>query len=189
MPAYPLTLLPLSQPAALAALVDGTAHMAFIRLPVDDAELSSIPLYTEQPVVVASKGHALEAADSVTLAELDEFGLLDGHDWAAAVELAAANAGVAVMPQSVARAHSRKDVTARPVSDAPDTRVALAWPTGRTTAGVEEFIGVVRGRTANSSRGAQPAPLPPTPKKPAAKAATAKTAKRRTAPSPKRRGR
>ena len=37
--------------------------------------------------------------------------MLEG-DWAASVELVAANAGIALMPQSVARAFSRRDVIA-----------------------------------------------------------------------------
>lgn len=155
MPRHPLTLSQFTQLAALAALEDGTADAALLRLPVDDPAISTIPLYAEQPVVVAPKGHALEAVDTVTLPELREFGVLEG-EWAATVELAAANVGVAVMPQSVARAYSRKDVTARPVTDAPETRVALAWLTARTTPEVDELIGIVRGRTANSSRGRQP---------------------------------
>jgi DNA-binding transcriptional LysR family regulator len=184
MPAVPLTLLPLSQQAALAALADGTADAALLRLPVGDESLSSIPLYAEQPVVVATKGHALEAADTVTFAELAEFGILDDSDWVAAVELAAANVGVAVMPQSVARAHSRRDVTARPVTDAPETRVALAWPTARTTPAVDEFIGIVRGRTANSSRGVQPAEpeKKPEPAKKAAPKGASKGAPRKPGP-------
>ena len=54
MPATPLTLLPLAQSAALAALADGTVDVALLRLPVADESLSSIALYTELPVVVAS---------------------------------------------------------------------------------------------------------------------------------------
>lgn len=169
MPASPLTLRALSQGDALDALADGTVDAALLRLPVEDQSISTIALYAEQPVVVAAKGHALEAVDTVTLAELAGFGILDGSDWAAAVELAAANVGVAVMPQSVARAHSRRDVTARPVTDAPETRVALAWPTARTTAAVDEFIGIVRGRTANSSRGVR-SPEPEKKPEPAKKA-------------------
>ena len=191
MPAAPLTLLPLGQLAALAALADGTVDVALIRLPVANPELAIIALYAEQPVVVASKGHALEAVDIVTLAELAEFAIVaavnDDAGWTAAVELAAANVGVAVMPQSVARAHSRKDVTARPIADAPETHIALVWPTERTTAAVDEFIGIVRGRTANSSRGAQPEPEV-TPPATAAKS-TARPARTGTGGAPKRGGR
>jgi len=156
MPRHPLELVHLSPADAVAALVSGEADVALLRLPVADESLSTIPLYVERPVVVVPKDHPVEALDEVVLADLED--VLDG-DWAAAVELVAANVGVAVMPQSVARALSRKDVVARPVTDGPETRVALVWST--TTPEVEEFIGIVRGRTANSSRGE---PTPPTPK-------------------------
>ena len=77
---------------------------------------------------------------------------LEGGTGAEAIELVAANVGVAVLPQSVARAHSRKDVVARPLSGAPDTGIALVWPTRDAHPLCDEFIGIVRGRTANSSR-------------------------------------
>ena len=112
----------------------------------------------------------------MSLAELE--GVLDG-DWAAAVELVAANVGVAVMPQSVARALSRRDVVARPIDDGEETRVALAWATDRTTADVEEFIGIVRGRTANSSRGEPTPKTPKPPRKPKAVQPRAKRPRRR----------
>ena len=57
------------------------------------------------------------------------------------------------MPQSLARLHHRKDLTYRPVTDAPQSQVALSWLEGQTTDLVEEFIGIVRGRTVNSTRG------------------------------------
>ncbi len=69
-----------------------------------------------------------------------------------AVELVAANVGVAIMPQSVARALSRKDVVARPLRDAPDTAISLVWPTLSAHPNSDVFVGIVRGRTANSSR-------------------------------------
>lgn len=162
MPRHPLELRQLSPADAIAALDAGDADVAFLRLPVEPEQLSAIPLYVEQPVVVAPKDHAIEALDSITLEDLTAETLLEG-DWAASVELVAANVGVAIMPQSVARALSRKDVVARPVTDAPDTRVALVWVTAEFTPEIEEFIGIVRGRTANSSRGT---PAPPEKAKP-----------------------
>ena len=176
MPRHPLELRPVSPADAVAALVSGEADVALLRLPLEHPDLSTIPLYVEKPVVVVPKDHAVEALDSVTLAELE--GVLDG-DWAAAVELVAANTGVAVMPQSVARALSRRDVVARPVSDGPETRVALAWPTGSTSPEVEEFIGIVRGRTANSSRGEPTPKTPKPPRKPRAVQPRAKRPRRR----------
>jgi DNA-binding transcriptional LysR family regulator len=150
MPRQPLELRPASQAAALAGL--GSAmQMAFVRDVAASDELHVIPLYREQPVVVAARDSAIAAVDAVTLADLDGFDRVPGQD-AAAVELIAAAGGVAVMPQSVARALSRRDVVARPVTDAPDTGIGLAWPTSAQHPLIDVFIGIVRGRTANSSR-------------------------------------
>ncbi|CAN5180455.1 LysR substrate-binding domain-containing protein [soil metagenome] len=182
MPRHPLALRPCSPAEAVAALASGEAQVALLRLPLPDDPLSSIPLYVEKPVVVVPKDHAIEALDSVTVRDLDHETLLD-TDWAADVELVAANVGIAVMPQSVARALSRRDVVARPVTDGPETQVALAWLT--TSPEVEEFIGIVRGRTANSSRG-EPTPKTPKPVKPPKAARPART-KRPTGPRKPRR--
>ena len=65
---------------------------------------------------------------------------------------ARANVGLALMPMSVARAHSRRDVVARPLTDAADSGIALVWPRASDDPRLDTFIGIVRGRTANSSR-------------------------------------
>jgi DNA-binding transcriptional LysR family regulator len=151
-----LDLVPLPQAAALAALEDGTAHMALARDVVADDRWHAIPLYREAPVVVAPKGSLVAALDVVDLADLGHENVLpvdlQGGTGEDAVELVAANVGVAVMPQSVARALSRKDVVARPLRDAPDSGISLIWPTGPSHPSCDVFIGIVRGRTANSSR-------------------------------------
>jgi hypothetical protein len=64
------------------------------------------------------------------------------------------------------------------VTDAPTSTVALAWVRGRHTDLVEEMIGIVRGRTANSTRGR--APAPPAPAAPATRTPTGGAAARRT---------
>ena len=67
--------------------------------------------------------------------------------------------GALIVPQSLARLHHRKDLTYRPITDAPTCPVALAVPAGPQSELVEEFVGIVRGRRPDSSRGqAQPAP-------------------------------
>ena len=45
-----------------------------------------------------------------------------------AVESVAADAGIVVVPMSVARLHHRKDVVAVPVTGVPTTKVGLTWP-------------------------------------------------------------
>jgi DNA-binding transcriptional LysR family regulator len=138
---------------ALHSLRHGVTNAALLRLPFDQEGLSVIPLYWEKPVAVVPKDHVLEAFEELTLADLADETVIAGRDHGT-IELVAANVGVAIVPQSIARALSRKDVVARPISDAPETRIALAWVDGDPDPLVEEFIGIVRGRTANSSRGA-----------------------------------
>ncbi|WP_318842862.1 LysR substrate-binding domain-containing protein [Myceligenerans pegani] len=72
---------------------------------------------------------------------------------AGALALVGAAAGITVLPMSLARLHHRKDVVYRPLDDGPTAPVGLVWPIDRTTDLVEEMIGIVRGRTVNSSRG------------------------------------
>ncbi|MFJ1798426.1 LysR family substrate-binding domain-containing protein [Streptomyces sp. NPDC088180] len=187
----PDTSLDLVQATAAEApglLAGGGADAGLVRLPVDRSVLSAIPLYTETTVVVIPKDHVATAAEEVSLAELSDEIVLhpldDLLDWetlpgrpaverpattADAIELVAAGVGVLLVPQSLARLHHRKDLTYRPVPEAPESRVALSWPEAETTPDlVEEFIGIVRGRTVNSTRGR--AATPPRPAKDKAKA-------------------
>jgi hypothetical protein len=60
---------------------------------------------------------------------------------------------VAIMPMSLARLHSRRDVTYRVVTDLPPTPVGLAWLIERDGELPQAFVGVVRGRSERSSRG------------------------------------
>lgn len=172
LPDIPLTLLQLSVAEARDALRDGAADAGLVRLPVDRTVFSAIPLYEETTVVVVPKDHVVAAVDEVTTEDLaDEIVLHpmdDVLDWSQppgqpaferpattedAVELVAAGIGVLVVPQSLARLHHRKDLTYRPVTDAPVSSIALSWPEDATTDLVEDFIGIVRGRTVNSTRG------------------------------------
>ncbi|MBC2864507.1 LysR family substrate-binding domain-containing protein [Streptomyces mexicanus] len=172
LPDVPLTLVQVPAADACGVLREGAADAGVVRLPVDRTFFSAIPLYTETTVVVVPKDHLVTAADEVSLADLaDEVvfhPLDDVLGWerppgepaferpattADAVELVAAGVGLLVVPQSLARLHHRRDLTYRPVVDAPQSSVALAWPEEATTDLVEDFIGIVRGRTVNSTRG------------------------------------
>ncbi|MGV8857111.1 LysR substrate-binding domain-containing protein [Rhodoglobus sp.] len=152
-----LNLVASEQEEALAMLHSGAADVALLRLPIDldfdgDRPLAAIPLYTERAVVVVPKEHALAKSESVNRSELSAENELSGG-WSEATELVAANVGVAIMPQSVARALMRRDVVAKLLDDGPEWQVAVAWRDGSVDPHVEEFIGIVRGRTARSSRG------------------------------------
>jgi DNA-binding transcriptional LysR family regulator len=156
MPRHPLELRPTEPADAVGSLLDGSVGAAFLRSFAPHDSLSAIELYIEQPVVVVPKDHAIETVEFATLADLEGENLLDSGDAAADIDLVAANVGVAIMPQSVARALSRRDVVARPLGDAATTGVSLVWPSARQSDAVDELIGIVRGRTANSSRADAP---------------------------------
>lgn len=180
LPDVPLTLVDVPAAEASEVLRSGGADVGVVRLPVDRTVFSAIPLYTESTVVVAPKDHLVTAADEVSVADLADdvvfHPLDDVLDWerlpgrpaidrpattADAIELVAAGVGLLVVPQSLARLHHRRDLTYRPVVDAPRSSVALAWPEDATTGLVEDFIGIVRGRTVNSTRGRTPPPAQP----------------------------
>lgn len=135
-----------------AAIDTGGADMAFVRQPVDTDGLHLIPLYAEDIVVAMHHEHLLTLEKKLHLADLDGETLLDGDPSEAMFRSIAAGDGVAVMPQSVAKSLRRKDVVAMKLEDAEQSRVGLAWPRDAQHELVDEFIGIVRGRTAHSSR-------------------------------------
>jgi DNA-binding transcriptional LysR family regulator len=167
-PREPLELVPVTEDEQEGVLRSGAVDLALVRLPVDRDGLHVIPLYDELPVVVAAQDHLVAAADEVVLADLDAEQLVRPHrsgwrpgaaqlEWPAmtereAVEAVAAGTGIVVVPMSVARLYHRKDVVQRRVADLPPTTVALAWLVERDDERAQQFVGIVRGRTARSSR-------------------------------------
>jgi len=164
-----LLLVPLTEAEQEDAVRRGQVDMALVRLPVETEGLHCVRLYDERQVAVAGLEHLISAADDVTLADLAEEQLVRPHGsgWTPsaeqspwppmtekdAVETVAAGTGVVILPMSVARLYHRKDVVQREVTDLPPSTIALVWPReldGETT---QAFVGVVKGRSANSSRG------------------------------------
>lgn len=172
MPHNPLELTALETAVQRDALDRSEVDAAIVRLPIERDALSVISLYDEVAVAVCSVDSALTAADELTVADLagevvivprDDVLSFEVPDAVAprfappettsdAIATVATGVGVVIVPMSLARLHHRKDVDYRPVVDAPTSTVALAWPSAATTPLVETFIGIVRGRTANSSR-------------------------------------
>lgn len=171
-PGVPLRLCALAAADAASAVRDGTVDVALLRPFAGTSGLAVIPLYEETTVAVVPTDHFLTAVDAITAADLDgEPTLLPLDDVVAwegapgavvdhrpeatsdAIELVAAGMGALIVPQSLARLYHRKDLTYRPITDAPACPVALAFREGAQPALVEEFIGIVRGRKPGSSRG------------------------------------
>ncbi|WP_231123705.1 LysR substrate-binding domain-containing protein [Nocardioides sambongensis] len=173
-PHIPLQLLPVEEPDQRAVLDRGEADLTLGRLPVDldrPSPLHRVLLYDELPVVVVGREHFVAASD-----EQDEIDLEDLRDeqlvlphpsgWTPAVEqlsfppmsvkdaveVAASGTGVVIVPMSLARLHHRKDATYRVVRGLEPTRVALLWHRDADSPVHQDFVGVVRGRGARSSR-------------------------------------
>lgn len=180
-----LELVPVAAADAEDLLLAGTLDAAFLRLPLGSPGLRRIPLWTEDTVLAVSRESELTLLKHVTPADLTDQALLVAADdvlaWvdapgeafvgrapettADALELVAHEAGVCFVPKAVARALHRRDVVLLDAPFAPTSQVGLAWlPQDEETPElVEILIGIVRGRTVNSTRGHQPTTAKPTP--------------------------
>jgi DNA-binding transcriptional LysR family regulator len=164
-----LSLVPVTEDEQEEVVARGDVDLALVRLPVDTTDLHCVRLYDELPVVVAGRDHLVAAADSVTVADLADEQLVRSHvsgwrpaaeqlDWPPmsehdAIETVAAGTGIVIVPMSVARLYHRKDVVHRVVSDLVPTTIGLVWRHDRDSDDIQAFVGVVKGRTANTSRG------------------------------------
>ena len=172
-PRVPLLLHPLERDDQRAALTSGEVDAALVRLPIGREGLHVIALYDELPVVVASADSHLCAAEELTLDDLDGEVVITPLDDVVAVTVpgavaprfdppatteeaiatVAAGVGVVIVPMSIARLHHRKDTEWRVLTGVDASTVALAWVADADNPAVAAFVGIVRGRTANSSRG------------------------------------
>ncbi len=180
----PLELVPIPDEEQLSVLDEGRADMALVRLPLERDGLSVIRLYEEVPAVVVPKEHPVAAYDEVDVTDLADEHLLQDPDtvpaWrdiatevsdgtrypvppmtvAQAVATVGAGTGIVIVPMSLARLHHRRDVAARPVTGLDPYPVGLVWLTDATDERTDYFIGIVRGRTASSSRSTNPGDPP-----------------------------
>lgn len=167
----PLELIPVTDEEQHSVLADGTADMLLARLPLakaDSDEVLQIRLYEEEPVVVVGLEHPAAAYDELPWEDLvDEqfpLGVPDGLEVTAeqlawppmsakdAVEVAASGTGVVILPMAVARLYRRKDTKQIALVGPEPTQIVLAWLREKDRPITQEFVGVVKGRTARSSR-------------------------------------
>jgi DNA-binding transcriptional LysR family regulator len=134
----------------------GDLDMCLVRGEVDRDGLHLVALYREVPVAVLARDHPGTAYDELTRADLaDELDVLAEFpdlDLPVAIETVAAGTGYVIVPQSLARLHGRKDVEQRPVTDAEESPIGLVWLVANDDPDTQQFVGIVRGRTARSSR-------------------------------------
>lgn len=141
------------------------ADIALVRLP--DARITEdfhvVRLYTEARGVAVPKdsvyvGETLTREDlegEIINFEFTEQSRID--DLRSALQVVAANVGVALAPLPLLRALSKKQVVVCELADEspePDpTEVALVWRVEDDVPQIQDFVGVAKGRTVNSSRG------------------------------------
>ena len=137
-------------------------------------ELSVVVAPKYHPIAAFDELDVADLADEYLLADPDDFPqwrdisteiqngtrkpLPEMNSLEEALDLVEAGLGILILPMSVARLMSRKGLRSRLLHGVPDSGIGLAWlfsyaplPDDFDTV-IEEFIGVVRGRSANSSR-------------------------------------
>jgi DNA-binding transcriptional LysR family regulator len=149
-PRVELVVLPSADP--LAALAGRLADMVFVRDAEADDDRHLIPLYAEDVVLVMHHEHLLTLEEEVHLADLDDEPRIEDGPSEASMRRIAEGEGVALWPASVAKALRRKDVVTVRLEDGAQSRIGLTWPRDGQHPLVDEFIGIVRGRSAHSSR-------------------------------------
>ena len=179
---------------ALAEVLAGRAGLALTRLPdarVDD-RFHVVELYPETPGVAFPKDSHLAAAEgALEPADLDgeiinwqlpENREVDAAAVRAALQIVAANVGVVIAPRPLLKVLSRKQIEHRELAGGAGTTIALVWPREGDSDEIQDFVGIARGRTANSSRQVAP-------KRSAREKTLAKQARRQAAAPRRRPGR
>ncbi|WP_018297479.1 LysR family transcriptional regulator substrate-binding protein [Corynebacterium lubricantis] len=149
---------------AFAALQAGEAELALTRLPdvrVTD-EFFVVTLYDEEPgVAVPKESVYAEVGEAVQLRDLDgehinEYDTID--ELRAALQVVAANVGIAFGPKPLLKVLSKKQVVPLTLKGGsePVTIIALVWRKAEDSDAIQDFVGVAKGRTLNSSRAAAP---------------------------------
>lgn len=155
---------------ALAELLGGRADLALTRLPdtrvTDDHHV--VRLYEEEPgVAVPLDSVFAELGESVAGADLaGEYvnyrtaadGTVDIAQVRAGLQVVGANVGVVIAPRPLLKVLAKKQVVPLGLDDpaAPRTEIALVWHRGGDSGAIQDFVGIAKGRTVNSSRQAAP---------------------------------
>jgi DNA-binding transcriptional LysR family regulator len=142
------------------ALRDGRADVGLLLCPFDDHGLDSEPLLTEPLLVALAAADPLAARTRLCLADLAGRRLPGGSEASHGRPAGSRRAGLALpasnlaeifslvetgsvvffAPASVARRYPRSGIAFRPVSDLPDSTLALAWPEDARSPAVAAFV-------------------------------------------------
>lgn len=150
-------------PSPLELLSYGAADLEF---PADLVERTHVvELYPERWVVVGRKKHDIGLVSEVTLADLADLPdkrigtgelVIPVGEPELALSYAESGTGLAILPETLAKVVGHCEGTIRPLAMDAATRVCAVWLKDRPAECPEEliqdFIGMLRGRRAQSSR-------------------------------------
>jgi DNA-binding transcriptional LysR family regulator len=154
---------------------DGRVDVSYVRLPVDNAGLTLVPLFDEPRFVALPADHRLAGKEAVSITDLADEHLLQNPDavpeWGEIasemrsrndrrpiplirtveekLEHVATGHGIVILPRSTATFYRRPDVTCIPVEDISPNYVSLAWDAARRSRLIYEFADLAQrdGRT------------------------------------------
>lgn len=150
------------------ALLDANkVDMALVRAVDTDSEfpedLHRIRIYDEAWGVAFEKEHTFSIAEQILVSELEgELVLLESTSPAELREMlsvVATGAGIAIGPRPILRELAKKEVKSADLLDADGTlqshtSIWLIWPKSEDDETRQEFVGIVQGRRAGSTRSA-----------------------------------
>ncbi|MER5893520.1 LysR substrate-binding domain-containing protein [Streptomyces sp. NPDC001876] len=142
-----------------AMLLDGRIDVGYVRLPIDEADLRVVPLYTEPRVAVLPAGHRLAGKEEVTEADLAGEPLVWHADPSTqptrrphlnagylvrgvdeTLEHVAAGRGISFLARSATVFYSHPDIRYVPIPDLAPDQVCLAMAASRISPVVDDFF-------------------------------------------------
>jgi DNA-binding transcriptional LysR family regulator len=142
-----------------AMLLDGRIDLGFVRLPIDEAGLRVVPLYSEPRVAVLPAGHRLAGKEQITESDLAGEPLIWHSDASTqptkrthpnagylvrgvdeTLEHVAAGRGISFLARSATVFYSHPEISYVPVSDLAPEQVCLAVAASRTSPLVDDFF-------------------------------------------------
>ena len=140
-------------------LLDGRIDVGYVRLPIDEAGLRVIPLYTEPQVAVLPVGHRLAGKEQLTEADLAGEPLIWHVDTSTqptrrphpnagylvrgvdeTLEHVAAGRGISFLARSATVFYSHPEVSYVPIPDLAPDQVCLAVAASHTSPMVDDFF-------------------------------------------------
>ncbi len=169
----------------LEQLLNGSVHLALARLPQTAAgdpriadEFFVVRLYEEAPGIAVPKESVYgematdssggldqdltleDVADEHVNYAIGQDGMVDVGQVREGLQVVAANVGIVIAPRPLLTVLSKKLVVPLGLNEPADrvtrTEIALVWPKAEDSDAIQDFVGVAKGRTANSTRQERP---------------------------------